>query len=168
MNRTLLIIDVQNDYFPGGALPLWHPEETEARIVSAIGKARAAGDKVVLVRHLSKAPTGLFAAGGSGIDIRPSILAAAGGAPIVTKQFADAFQDTDLAAHLTDTETLLVGGMMTQNCVAFTAMSRAADDLHVRVLAELCAAPSEMVHKIALNALGSKDRIASECDIWGA
>ena len=36
MNRTLLVIDIQNDYFPGGLLPLWQAEETEARIVDAI------------------------------------------------------------------------------------------------------------------------------------
>jgi nicotinamidase-related amidase len=166
VTRTLLVIDVQNDYFPQGALPLWQAEETETRIVAAIGKAKAAGDKIVLVQHVSKATTGLFAAGGAGVAIRPSIRAAAGDAPVVTKQFADAFQDTSLTSHLGDTKTLLICGMMTQNCVVFTALSTAATGFQVRVLPELCAAPSEIVHKIALNALGSKDRVASEQDVW--
>ncbi|SRR5690606_7931973 len=167
MPRTLLVIDIQNDYFPGGVLPLWQPEETEARIVAAIGKARAAGDRVVLVRHVSKAKAGLFAADGPGVAIRPAILEAAGDAPVVTKHVADAFQDTDLASHLEGTDELLVCGMMTQNCVVFTAMSRAADAWRVRVLGDLCTAPTEVVHKIALNALGSKTQVVDSAAVWG-
>lgn len=166
MTRTLLVIDVQNDYFPGGALPLWQPEETEIRIVTAIGQARAAGDKVVLVQHIGKADAGLFAAGSTGAAIRPGILAAAGDAPIVTKRYADAFQDTELASHLADTDVLLIAGMMTQNCVVFTALSRAAGELRVQVVGELCTAPAEVVHAIALNALSSKGLVISAKDAW--
>ena len=166
MTRALLVIDIQNEYFPGGALPLWRAEETETRIVSAIGQALAAGDKVVLVRHVSTATAGLFVADGQGVGIRPAILAAAKDAPIVTKHFADAFQDTGLAAHLVAIEELVVCGMMTQNCVVFTALSRAADGLRVKVAGDLCTAPSEIVHKIALNALNSKTEVTTAQQIW--
>ena len=100
MTRTLLVIDVQNEYFPGGLLPLWKPDEIEARIVSAIARARASGDNVVLVRHVSKADAGLFAANGPGSAIRPAVLAAAADAPVVVKQFADAFQETELSVDI--------------------------------------------------------------------
>jgi nicotinamidase-related amidase len=166
MSRALLVIDVQNDYFPGGALPLHQPEEVETRLVAAIRQAGAAGDRIVLVRHVSSAETGLFAASGTGIGIRPSILAAADNAPVVTKQFADAFQETDLASHLEGVETLLVCGMMTQNCVVFTAMSRSADAYEVKVVADLCAAPSPVVHAIALSALKSKLPLVEAKDLW--
>lgn len=164
MSRTLLVIDIQQDYFPGGVLPLWQAEETEARIVAAIGKARTAGDRIVLVRHVSTAPKGLFAADGPGIAIRPAILAAAGDAPLVTKRFADAFQETDLAAQLAGTDELLVCGMMTQNCVVFTALSRDADGFSVKVIGDLCTAPIEVVHRIALNAIGSKTTLVTAVD----
>lgn len=166
MTRTLLVIDVQIDYFPGGTLPLWQAEETEARIVAAIALARAAGDRIVLVQHVSQATTGLFAAGAPSTAIRAGIVAAAGDAPRVTKRNADAFQDTDLAAHLEGTTELLVCGMMTQNCVVFTAMSRAADGMKVQVISDLCTAPTETVHRIALNALNSKLDVCTAADIW--
>lgn len=166
MPRTLVVIDVQEDYFPGGALPLWQAEETEARIVAAIGKASAAGDRLVLVRHVSTAPTGLFAADGRGIAIRPAILAAAEGAPVVTKRQADAFQNTDLAEHLGGTTDLVITGMMTQNCVVFTALSRDADGFRVQVAGDLCTAPLEVVHRIALNALQSKTTVTTAAEIW--
>ncbi len=166
MSRALIVIDIQNDYFPGGALPLFQPVETEARIVAAIEAARRAGDRVILVQHVSKASGGLFDATGAGVAIRPAILAAAGEAPVVTKHVADAFQDTDLDTHLTGIDTLLVCGMMTQNCVVFTAMSRAADAFQVRVVGDLCTAPIEPVHRIALGALGSKLTVCKAADEW--
>lgn len=167
MTRALLVIDIQADYFPGGTLPLWQAEETEARIAAAIPRAIAAGDRVILVRHVSPAPSGLFAKDGPGIAIRPAIIEAAGDAPVVTKRFADSFQETDLAVHLGGVDHLLVCGMMTQNCVVFTSLSRAADGLRVSVLGELCTAPTETVHRIALNALRSKLDLVTPDDVWG-
>ncbi|CCG08252.1 cysteine hydrolase family protein [Pararhodospirillum photometricum] len=167
MTRTLLVIDIQEDYFPGGMLPLWQAEETEARIVTAIGKARAHGDKIVLVRHVSAAATGLFAADSPGTAIRPALLEVAGDAPIVTKRNADAYQDTDLSKHLVGTTEVLICGMMTQNCVVFTAMSRLADGFQAEIIGDLCAAPSEIVHQVALNALRSKMRVSSASEVWG-
>ncbi len=168
MTRTLLVIDVQNDYFPGGELPLWQPEATEARIVDAIGAAQARGDKVVLVQHVSPETEGLFATGSTGAAIRPAILAAAGNAPVVVKTHADAFQETDLKTHLGDTTELLICGMMTQNCVIFTALSELAEGLTIKVIGDLCAAPSEIVHLIALNGLESKGYVVGPEIITGA
>ena len=36
---ALVVIDVQNDYFPGGAFPLWAPEAALEATVRAIGPA---------------------------------------------------------------------------------------------------------------------------------
>ena len=166
MTRALVVIDIQNDYFPGGTLPLWQAEETEARILDAIAQARAAGDRVILVRHLAPAGSGLFAEDSAGSEIRPAVLAAAGDAPVVIKRFADSFQQTQLADHLDGVEDLLICGMMTQNCVVFTAMSRDADPYRVRVIGDLCTAPIAPVHLIALNALGSKTEVTTADEIW--
>jgi nicotinamidase-related amidase len=166
VRRALLVIDIQNDYFPGGALPLFEAAETEARILAALGAARRAGDRIILVQHQSTASGGLFDPAGAGVAIRPAIVAATGDAPVVIKHVADAFQDTDLADHLSGVETLLVCGMMTQNCVVFTALSRAADGYRVRVVGDLCTAPAAVVHRIALNALGSKLTVSQAVDEW--
>ncbi|MCB1351930.1 MAG: isochorismatase family protein [Rhodobacteraceae bacterium] len=166
MARCLLVIDIQNDYFPGGALPLWQAEETEARLVAAIGAARRSGDRVILVRHVTPAGSGFLAEGSEGAEIRPAIREAAGDAPVVTKRNADAFQDTVLLDHLAGTRELLVAGMMTQNCIIFSAMSEDARPFRVRVIADLCAAPTEMVHRIALTSLGSKLTLTEAGDVW--
>ena len=168
MPRALVVIDIQNDYFPGGALPLWQAEDTEARILDAIGRAQAAGDRVILVRHLAPAGSGLFAEDSAGSEIRAGILAAASDAPVVIKRFADSFQDTALMDHLDGVQDLLICGMMTQNCVVFTAMSRAADGFGVQVIGDLCTAPIAPVHLIALSALASKIQVTEAAQVWPA
>ncbi|OQP87498.1 isochorismatase [Rhizobium rhizosphaerae] len=166
MARALIVIDIQNSYFPGGELPLWQAEATEAAIVAAIAKARAAGDRVILVRHEAPAGAGLFAAGSLGAALRPAILEAAGAAPQVVKHEADAFQHTDLNTQLAGIDSLILCGMMTQNCVVFTALSRAADAYDITVAGDLCTAPSEIVHQIALRALGAKRAVRPSAELW--
>lgn len=51
---------------------------------------------------------------------------------------------------------LLVCGMMTQNCVTHTAISKAAEKYKVKVLADCCTTVNEMIHLIALNALTTR------------
>ena len=92
MTAALLIIDVQNDYFPGGALPLWNAEATLDAVVDAIDRARARGEAVVLVQHVAaSADSPLFQAGTTGVGIHARILAAAPDAPVIVKQYADSF-----------------------------------------------------------------------------
>ena len=68
--------------------------------------------------------------------------------------------------HLEGIDSLLICGMMTQNCVVFTAMSEHAAPFQVTVLGDLCAAPSQLVHGVALNALASKRPMAAAATVW--
>ncbi len=81
----------------------------------AIGVARARGDKVVLGSMSRPKPRACLrpAAHGGQIALPLSSLPA-GDAPVVTKAHADAFQETDLKAHLGGTSELLICGMMTR------------------------------------------------------
>lgn len=166
MTRALIVIDIQNDYFTGGALPLAGASEVEPRICRAITAARAAAEPVILVRHDGPADGALLAQGSPGAALRPAILDAAGPAPIVAKRFADAFQDTGLDGHLRGIDELLICGMMTQNCVLMTALEARARGFETRVIGEFCAAPSEMTHRIALSAIGSKLPVSTANDLW--
>jgi len=165
--KVLLVIDVQNDYFPGGFLPLWHAEETLDAVLTAMAKAKARGIPVVLVQHVAKsggAP--FFNPGTDGVAIHPKVLAAAPDAPVVVKGHADAFVDTDLEAVLTGLGAthLLICGMMTHNCVTHTAISRAADKYRVSILGDCCATVSELMHAIALNAVATRGIVTTSAE----
>ena len=70
MTAALLIIDVQNDYFPGGALPQWNAEATLDAIVDAIDRSRARGEPGVLVQHVAaSADSPLFQPGTTGAGL---------------------------------------------------------------------------------------------------
>ena len=159
--RALIVIDLQNDYFPGGLFPLWNTGATLRNIVAAIGKARALGIPVIHVQHIANAAKGIapfFNAGTPGVDIHPEILAAAPDAPVVVKEYADSFHGTTLEQVLSgpEVEELLVCGMMTQNCVTHTAISRSAEKYKVTVLSDCCTTVSQILHLIALNALSTR------------
>ena len=52
MKDALIIIDVQNDYFPGGTCELHKPYEAEERIKELIEESRAVGRKIEIYKHL--------------------------------------------------------------------------------------------------------------------
>jgi nicotinamidase-related amidase len=157
-HTTLIVIDLQNDYFASGKYPLWNSETVLDNCVAAIERAQALGMPVILVQHVADSSKGIspfFNAGSTGVAIHPRILAAAPQAQVVVKQAADGFYQTTLQATLEElgSRKLLICGMMTQNCVTHTALSRAADSYEVAVLADCCTTVDQMLHAIALNAL---------------
>ncbi len=165
--KALIVIDPQNDYFPGGAFPLWNTDGTLANILEAIARAGQAGIPVILVQHVADSSKGIapfFNAGTDGVELHPAVLAAAKNANVVVKTYADSFLGTDLEEVLAGygTRELLVCGMMTQNCVTHTAISKAAERYDVTVLADCCTTVSEMIHLIALNALAPRVRVATK------
>jgi nicotinamidase-related amidase len=161
MQKALLVIDLQNDYFPAGRFPLWNTEATLANIEQAISAARSKGIPVIHIQHIADPKLGLapfFNAGTEGANIHPRILAAAPDAPIVVKAYADGFHGTMLEATLAKlgVTDLLVCGMMTQNCVTHTAISKAAEKYTVTILPDCCTTVNEMLHMIALHAVSTR------------
>ena len=157
--RALLVIDLQNDYFPGGGFPLWNPEETLANVEQAIAQANKQQIPVVLVQHVARGKKGGFLDENTpGVEIHPRIRAAAPDAKVVEKAFADSFWQTNLEETLQQlgVEELLVCGMMTQNCVTHTAISKTAEKYKISVLPECCTTVSEILHKIALGAMSTR------------
>lgn len=162
--KALLVIDLQNDYFPGGKFPLWNVDGVLANVERAIAAARAKGVPVVLVQHVADPARGIapfFNKGSGGEDIHPRVLAAAPDAPVVVKGFADSFERTNLEQVLSDrgVTELLVCGMMTQNCVTHTAISKAAEKYAVTILPDCCTTVSEILHLIALNAVSTRVKL---------
>ena len=169
MSKALLVIDLQNDYFPGGKFPLWNTEVTLQNIERAIEKAKAQSIPVIVIQHIADSSLGLapfFNQGTTGAEVHPRILAAAPNAPVVVKQFADSFVKTTLEETLTKlgATELLVCGMMTQNCVTHTAISRSAEKYKASILADCCTTVNDMLHQIALHAVSTRVPLLSSGD----
>ena len=121
-DTALLIIDIQNDYFPGGAMELEGADAAGAKAGAALEKFRNNGNAVIHVRHLSVRPgSTFFLPGTRGADIHAAV-APQGAETIVEKNFPNSFRATNLEQTLKGlgVKTLVVAGMMTHMCVDAT------------------------------------------------
>jgi len=139
--RALVLIDVQNDYFPGGKWPLTGIDSAADNAANLLAAARAAGDLVVHVRHeFPTADAPFFTPGSDGAQVHPKVRGR-DGEPRVLKHHVNAFRETDLKAVLDrhGVEEVVVCGAMTHMCV--DAGVRAASDLGYRciVVHDACA-----------------------------
>jgi nicotinamidase-related amidase len=168
VSKALLVIDLQNDYYPGGRFPLWNTDAVLTNVERAIEAANARGVPVIHVQHVAKGAAPFFHAGTPGADIHPRVLAAAPTAPVVVKEFADGFERTTLEETLTGlgVTELLVCGMMTQNCVTHTAISKAAEKYTVTILPDCCTTVSEILHLLAVHALSTRVKLVPSTEAF--
>ena len=164
--RALVVIDVQNDYFPGGRWTLDGMDEAADNVARLLAAARTAGDTVIHVRHefpTSDAP--FFAPGSDGAEIHAKARNV-GSEPVVVKDQINAFRGTELKQLLdrAGVQDVVVCGAMSHMCV--DAAVRAATDFGYRctVIHDACATraqefqgvkvPAEQVHAAYMSALG--------------
>ncbi|TRZ97252.1 MAG: cysteine hydrolase [Rhodocyclaceae bacterium] len=129
MSTALLIIDIQNDYFPGGAMELAGSVEAGEQARKLIGACRRKALPLVHVQHISNYPGAtFFRPDTKGVEIHPCALPREGEV-VIRKHFPNSFRETSLLEHLRDKKVtrLIVAGMMTHMCVDTTV--RAAADL---------------------------------------
>ncbi len=160
-NKALIVIDLQNDYFPGGRFPLWNTETVLSNIENTIHTAYENNIAVIHVQHIANPEMGIapfFNKDTHGADIHPTILKAAPHGVVVVKEFADSFEGTTLDNTLKELNVneIILCGMMTQNCVTHTALSKKADKYKVSVLADCTTTVDEMIHNVALHAMSTR------------
>ncbi|HAI04811.1 MULTISPECIES: isochorismatase family protein [Pantoea] len=155
MKNALIVIDIQNDYFPGGAFPLEAADEACKAAVKAINDAQQKGWLIVGVQHIATAEAPFFRPESEGAAFHPDIAAALGNAPVVVKAEADSFFNTNLEPLLSEhgITDIYLTGMMTQHCVTHTALSPQSQPMKVHIIAAGCAAPTRALSDLALSGL---------------
>lgn len=161
--RAILVVDLQNEYWPTGNLPLQGIEVAAANAARVIAHARDKGDLVVHIRH--EMPGGpVFVPGSEGVQINEAVLPQ-GDEPVITKNFPNSFRDTGLKDLLDKNgiEEVVVIGAMSHMCVDGT--TRAANDLGYKTVTihDACAtrdvefngrtSPADHVHATIMGAL---------------
>jgi len=129
MTQALLLIDIQNDYFPGGAMELVDSAAAGARAEALLQAFRRAGRPIVHIQHLAtRAGATFFLPGTPGAELHTCV-SPLPGEPVLRKHFPNAFRETPLHEHLQrqDLTQLVIAGMMTHMCIDTT--TRAAFDL---------------------------------------
>jgi nicotinamidase-related amidase len=164
-DTALVVIDIQNDYFPGGSMELEGAEAAGAKAGEALAKFRARKLPVIHVRHLSVRPGATFFLPGTrGAEIHDSVKPASG-ETVVEKNFPNSFRSTPLEEILkgSGVKNLVMAGMMTHMCVDASVRQAADLGYKVTLLADACATraqsfggetiPARQVHAAFLAAL---------------
>jgi nicotinamidase-related amidase len=164
-DTALLVIDIQNDYFPGGAMELEGADAAGAKAGKAIDAFRSRGLPVIHVRHLSVRPgSTFFIPGTKGAEIHASVKPLPDES-IVGKNFPNSFRGTGLKELLEKQgiKNLAVAGMMTHMCVDATVRHAADLGYKITLLGDACATraqsfggetvPARQVHAAFLAAL---------------
>lgn len=164
--RALVVVDLQNDYFPGGKWTLSGIDAAADNAGRLLAAARTAGEPVLHIRHEFRSEDApFFTPGSPGAQIHPKAANRAD-EPVILKHFVNSFRDTELKQRLDDlgvTEIVLCGAM-SHMCI--DAATRAAADFGYKVtlIHDACASrdltfngvtvPAAQVHAAFMAALG--------------
>lgn len=153
-NTALILIDIQNDYFAGGRMPLENIESAATNAAALLNDAHTRDIPIFHIRHIAKSDSApFFRPGTEGSEIHPRVCPAPKEA-VIQKDRPNAFVGTTLEADLRTagiTHVTLCGAM-SQMCVDATA--RAAVDLgfQVAVIEDACAAAQVSFHGVTVPA----------------
>lgn len=129
MNTALLLLEIQNDYFPNGRIPLEKSVEASSRAQSILNVYRERQLPAIHVQHISTQPDATyFLPCTKGAEFYSNVQPIKG-ETIIKKHYPNSFKDTNLLNHLIKNKInhLVICGMMTHASVDATV--RAAHDL---------------------------------------
>lgn len=160
MKRALVLVDIQNDYFPGGRKPLPGMLEASIRAAGLLSHFRETGQPLFHVRHKATSRNAtFFVAETEGIQIHSSVTPLPE-EEVITKHHPNAFLQTSLLETLrrVDPGEVVICGAMSNMCI--DATTRAASDFGFRcaVVHDACAASE----------LKFEDRFVAAADVHAA
>lgn len=135
---ALIVIDMQNG-MRSPALPPRNNPAAEQNIARLLHAWRAAGQPVVAVRHISRAPDSVFAPGQAGAAFQAALQPLAH-EHVVEKNVPDAFVNTGLERwlHVRGIRRLVLAGVSTNNSVEASARSAGNLGFLATVVADAC------------------------------
>ncbi len=166
MSTGLVIVDIQNDYFPGGRMPLVEIERAAENAAKLLSHFRSTKQPTFHIQHTwEDAGAPFFVAGSEGARIHPSI-APGPNETVIVKHFPNSFRESRLqeALEAMGVDRLAICGAMSHMCI--DATTRAAADMGYEcvVAHDACATtnvefggkkvPAEEVHAAFMSALG--------------
>ncbi|MDD3919618.1 MAG: cysteine hydrolase family protein [Eubacteriales bacterium] len=143
MKQALIIIDIQNDYFPGGKWTLFGADEALEKAQQILARFRTDGLPVFFIQHIAAPGDTFFEPDTPGVLLHSALLPQER-ETVVVKHYPSSFRETVLLEELQKcgAHELVFCGMMTHMCVDTTV--RAASDLGFSniLIADACATRS--------------------------
>jgi len=167
MKTALLLIDLQNDYFPGGSMELVGSDVAANNARRLLDRFREQGKPVIHVQHISLRPAAdFFLPDTPGVEIH-ALVAPLADEPVVEKHFPNSFRDTNLMELLRGEgiKHLVICGAMSHMCIDATTRAAFDHGFSCSLAADACATrdlefagvkvPAASVHAAFMAALGA-------------
>ncbi|MFC1581195.1 cysteine hydrolase family protein [Thermodesulfobacteriota bacterium] len=141
MKKGLIIIDVQNDYFKGGAMELVGMEDAAENCRTLLENFREAGLPIFHVQHFSiQEGAAFFIPNTTGSEIHESVTPREDEV-LITKNYPSAFRDTGLHGILQKSQVkeLVVCGAMSHMCIDTTVRAAFDSGYSCRLISDACA-----------------------------
>lgn len=148
MASCLLLVDIQNDYFPGGKMELVGIGEAAAKARVLLDVFRKAKLPVIHVQHVSAYPGATFFVPETEGALINRVVTPQADEKVMVKSFPNSFRGTRLLDSLKDQgiDSLVICGAMSHMCI--DATTRAAFDLGFNcTVAEDACATRDLVFK---------------------
>ncbi|MCY9059284.1 cysteine hydrolase [Bacillus inaquosorum] len=165
MTTALLVIDIQNDYFPNGKMALTNPEKAAQNAAKLLSHFRNTGAPVFHVQHITEGNMAhFFHPNTEGVEIYESVRPLEK-ETVIVKYMPNSFFNTDLHEKLQEqgVKELVVCGMMSHMCIDATVRSAVEHGYVCLVVEDACATttlqiedkivPAEHVHYAFMAAL---------------
>jgi nicotinamidase-related amidase len=165
MNSALLLLEIQNDYFPNGRTPLEKSPEAAAKAQIVLQAYRNSKQHIIHLQHISTQPDAAsLLPCTKGADFN-SLVQPMKGETIIKKHYPNSFKDTSLLNHLIKNHIkhLVICGMMTHLTIDATVRAACDLGLNCTVLHDACTArtlefndtmvPAQSVHYAFLASL---------------
>lgn len=138
---ALIIIDIQNDYFPGGTMELVEPEKAALKAKEVLSYFRENKMPVIHVQHIAvQQGATFFLPNTKGAEIN-SIVAPLANEKVITKNYPNSFRDTKLLEYLHENNitNLVFAGMMTDVCIDATVRASMDNDFNNTLISDAVA-----------------------------
>jgi len=139
---ALLVIDIQNDYFPGGRMPLEGMDAAARNAAELLEEFRARDWPRFHVQHVAtRVGATFFLAGTPGVEIHGSV-GPQPDEPVIIKHFPNSFRDTTLFDDLWEAGAaeLVICGAMSNLCIDAATRHAADFGFPCTVIHDACAA----------------------------
>ena len=140
MKQALILIDIQNDYFDGGAMALYQAEEMLRQSNQLIAYAKIHDHPIYIIQHIADENASFFVPKTEGVQLHPK-LDISNATAVIQKHYPNSFRGTTLQHELEQKgiSELIVCGAMTHMCIDTTV--RAGFDLgyNITLISDACA-----------------------------
>lgn len=141
MSKALIIIDIQNDYFVDGKMPLIDSDKAGESARLILDKFRLEKSPVVFMQHIASKPSAtFFLPDTKGAEIHDNVKPL-GAEKVIIKHYPNSFRDTPLLDYLKSLNVtdLVICGMMTHMCIDATVRASKDYGFDITLISDACA-----------------------------